>query len=74
MRSLGGQGQSKDGGWRSVSLPLINLAWSTSSWRSNLADFNGCSSSIGAWDVDQLEFKNKWGGEQPLCLANIQAS
>jgi hypothetical protein len=54
-------------------VPLINTNWfSASTWKAR--DFSGCSGSITAWDVDQLDFKNKWGGQQSLCLANVKAS
>jgi hypothetical protein len=55
-------------------VPLIKLNWWSNWWTSgDLPDFSGCSSSIGAWDVNSIEFKNKSGNRQALCLANVKA-
>jgi hypothetical protein len=68
-------GTTRDGDWAKVSMPLIQFSW----WqRSNpVGDeliFVGCHrDGIGAWDIDQIVFKNNWGGQQALCLANVQA-
>jgi hypothetical protein len=61
-------------GWQHLAIPLININWENSSWQQQVTDFSGCSSSIGAWDVDRLEFKANSGNSQSLCIANIQAT
>jgi hypothetical protein len=72
LRSI--QDTTRNGDWAQLSIPLVSLSWQSSWWSSDTDSlFSGCSSSIGAWDVDQIEFKNKWGGRQALCLSNVKA-
>ena len=72
LRSV--QIEKRNGDWVQLSIPLVNISWLTSWWSSdNDSSFTGCSSSIGAWDVNELWFTNKWGGQQALCLANVKA-
>lgn len=66
-------GATRNGDWAEVTVPLINLAWWQSMWSWNDNPFSGCGGAIGAWDVDTIWFKNKWGGQQSLCLANVNA-
>jgi hypothetical protein len=65
---------SRNGDWAQLTVPLINMNWWSSWFKSgDLPDFSGCSNSIGAWDVDTIQFQNKWGDKQALCLANVKA-
>ncbi|KAF8069379.1 EXPA2 [Scenedesmus sp. PABB004] len=71
LRSLGGQ---RSGGWAALSVPLNNFAWWAGGWQSDGADFGGCGGGggIGGWDVDEVRLRNKWGGDQALCLADVR--
>ncbi|KIZ07215.1 hypothetical protein MNEG_0728 [Monoraphidium neglectum] len=51
-------------------IPLGAFAWSQN-WDSN-ASFGGCSSSISAWDVNQVEFKSNQSSEQKLCISDVR--
>lgn len=53
----GMQGQ-RSSGYMKITIPLANMYWYNGGWwQSSASDFNGCGGDIGAWDINQVEFK-----------------
>lgn len=69
LRGVAG-GAQRSGDWAQMRIGLSSAAWFASSEQHESAEFHGCSNEIGAWDVDTIELKNKWGGDQQLCVAD----
>jgi hypothetical protein len=57
--------------WVTYTIQLGSFSWDQG-WQSSPVDFKGCSSSIGLWDVNQVQIKNKWGGSQNLCIDTLK--